>query len=149
MYTNALDEQFGEILKRINPAKRREYAKKVSVALRAHRSNEILANRNADGSDMEPRKSSKKRRQKNKNSKMFQKMGRRRSLRIKANSNFASVGFQNRNKGLASIHHYGRTIRVNQYGTRVKYPERTMIGIGKAEEEIIMNQFYELVEGAF
>lgn len=145
MLTNALDEQFGEVLKRINPAGRRAYAKSVALALRAHRSDEILANRDADGKTMAIRKPQKPhRRQKNKSGKMFKKLGRRSSMNMRANASFASVSFKPKNRKIADNHHQGRSIAVNQY-TRVKYPARTLMGMGKVEQDIIMNQLYDLI----
>lgn len=147
MFTNALNEQFGEILKRVSPAERRKFSRKVAIALRAHRSDEILANRNADGTPMTPRKP--QRRRKNKNMKMFQKLGRKRGLRFRANAGYASVSFQPKNKWVADIHHFGKTVRIGKYRTRVKYPERTLMGLGPEEEKIVFDHLYELINEAF
>lgn len=146
MFTNALNEQFGEILKRVSPAERRKFSRKVAIALRAHRSDEILANRNADGTPMTPRKP--QRRRKNKNMKMFQKLGRRSSMRVRANAGYASVRFQPKNHKIAENHQFGKRVQVNEHA-RVKYPERTLLGMDKQEEKIVFDHLYELISEAF
>lgn len=145
MFTSALDEQFGEILKRISPAERRKFSRQVAIALRAHRSDEILANRDADGRAMVPRKSQKGHRRKK--GKMFQKLGRRRAMRIRANSAYASISFQPKNRRIADNHHFGRVVQVNAY-SRVRYPERTLLALNEPEEKIIKEHLYNLMAEA-
>ena len=148
MFTNALNEKFGSLLKKVSPASRRQYARDVAITLRAHRSDEILANKDAAGKAMVQRKPQKAhRRQKNKSGKMFKKLGRRSNMRVHANANFASVAFQPKNKKIADNHHYGNRVQVNKY-SRVKYPERTLMGMGKKEEQIIFDKLYDLMAEA-
>lgn len=149
MFTNVLNDRFGEILKRVNPAERRKLSRSIAVAVRAERSNEILANKNADGTAMEKRKAQKasRRRSKNKSGKMFKKLGKRSSLRIHANASFAAVSFQHKNRKIAENHQYGRKVQINRY-TKVKYPKRSLLGIGPKEEQIVLDQLMKLMEGA-
>lgn len=147
MHTNVLDDQISLLLKRVNPAARRQFGRGVALALRAHRSDEILANRDVDGKPMEKRKKQKKLRQKNKSGSMFKKLGRRSSMRIRANASFASVGFQHKHRRIAENHQEGKRIQVNQY-TKVKYPVRTLMGATKREEQIILDQLYKFMAEA-
>lgn len=144
MHTNVLDDQINMILKRVNPAQRRQFGRGVALALRAHRSDEILANRDVDGKPMERRKKQKKLRQKNKSGLMFKKLGRRSSMRIMANASFASVGFQHKHRKIAQNHQEGRSVQVNQY-TKVKYPVRTLMGATNKEERIVLDHLYNFM----
>lgn len=148
MFTSALNEQFGAILQKISPASRRQFARDVAISLRAYRSDEILANRDASGNAMALRKPQKThQRQKNKSGKMFKKLGRRSSMRVRANANLASISFLPKNQRIAENHHYGKNVQVNKY-SRVRYPERTLMGIGKKEEQIIFDKLYDLMAEA-
>ncbi|UNM96731.1 phage virion morphogenesis protein [Ignatzschineria rhizosphaerae] len=145
MQTNVLDDQINTMLKRVNPAKRRQFGRGVALALRAYRSNEILANRDVDGKPMERRKKQKTLpRKKNKGGLMFTKMGRRSSMQIRANANFASISFPHKHRKIAQNHQEGRSVQVNQY-TKVKYPVRTLMGATKREERIVLDHLYEFM----
>lgn len=149
MFTNALNEQFGEILKRVSPAERRKFSRSVAIALRAHRSDEILANRDADGFPMTPRKPQKpRRRQKNKSGKMFKKLGRRSSMRIRANATQATISFQPKNRKIAETHQLGKRVQVNPH-TKAKYPARTLLGMNEKEEAIVRDELFKFISEAF
>lgn len=142
----ALERFLGALVQRLAPAARRKLALALGRHLRKVNAARIARNVQPDGSAMEPRKhraDAAKGRVRGK-ARMFRKIGKARSLRIKASPAGVEVGFNNPLiASTAAVHHFGDVGYVGKTRAgrtiRTRYAERRLLGFGPGDAEALQD----------
>ena len=136
------------LLRRMEPAARRQLARKVGQALRRSQAQRIARQQNPDGSRYERRK--KQVRGKSgriKRAAMFVKLRQAKFLRVSANENAIAVGYVGRASRIARIHQEGGVDAVRPGGARVRYAQRVLLGFTQADRDMVRDMLIEHLGG--
>ncbi|MGZ7897230.1 phage virion morphogenesis protein [uncultured Haemophilus sp.] len=135
------------LIANLSPQVRRQLGRKIGQALRKSQSNRIARQQNPDGSAFEPRKPRKefgKKKGRIKRKAMFAKLRTAKHLKIRANGNEVSVGFNGSSAAIAAVHQYGLKGTVNRNkGVKVQYAQRELLGFSDEDVELIENLILE------
>lgn len=135
------------LIANLSPQARRQLGRKIGQALRKSQSNRIARQQNPDGSAFEPRKPRKefgKKKGRIKRKAMFAKLRTAKHLKIRANGNEVSVGFNGSSAAIAAVHQYGLKGTVNRNkGVKVQYAQRELLGFSDEDVELIENLILE------
>lgn len=139
----ALDEWAGVLLSKLEPAARSKLARSLAEKLRRSQQHRVKQQRNPDGSPYAARKprdlKGKKGRIK-RQAKMFQKMPKASYLKAKGDGQSITVGFTGRVARIARVHQYGLKDRAEANASEVKYEQRKVLGLSKADLEMIQDE---------
>ncbi|MGZ7846192.1 phage virion morphogenesis protein [Haemophilus sp. SZY H57] len=135
------------LIANLSPQVRRQLGRKIGQALRKSQSNRIARQQNPDGSAFEPRKPRKefgKKKGRIKRKAMFAKLRTAKHLKIRANGNEVSVGFNGSSAAIAAVHQYGLKGTVNRNkGVKVQYAQRELLGFSNSDLEMIEDLIIE------
>lgn len=135
----ALEAYAADLLASLSPANRSELARRIAQRLRASQQKRIAAQINPDGSAFAPRLPQLRHRKGQLRRQMFSKLRTNRFLKIKATPDAAIVAFTDQVSRIARVHQLGLRDKVNRKtGLEVQYPERQLLGISAADEDLIM-----------
>lgn len=145
----ALDAWLAPLVGQLKPAQRRRLALKVGQLERRRNAQRIAANVDPDGAPMEPRKKRARRAEGKsgrvrRTGKMFPKIARIRSLKVRPSPDGVEIGFVNPLvEHTARVHHFGLDGRVGKTRDgrtiRTRYPERGLLGFGSGDDQEIMD----------
>lgn len=139
----ALETWAAVLLERLEPGERSKLARSIGQELRRSQQKRVIAQENPDGSKYAPRKHrdlrGKQGRVKRKLA-MFKKLRTASYLKVRGDSNGASVGFTGRIARIARVHQYGLKDRAERGAPDVRYEQRELLGLNDAEIEIIRDQ---------
>lgn len=143
----AIEPFIGEVLQSVEPGQRRKLMDKLMRAVRRANAQRIAANVEPDGAKMAPRK-----KRKGKRGKMFRRIGKQSSLRIRVSPDEGELRFANPLvEETAATHHFGLTGFVGRTRTgrviRTKYDARRIIGFGKEQDELLDEVLRHLSDG--
>jgi phage virion morphogenesis protein len=156
-----LHERVGALLASLEPAQQKALIRTVARQLRASQAERIKANRNPDGSVMEPRKprireraggSGQLRARKGsiRRAAMFRKIHRPKYMKAEAGAGAASVSFTGAVSRIARVHQYGLRERVGG-GQPVQYPRRELLGFTENDvrllEEAVIDHLAKNLKG--
>jgi phage virion morphogenesis protein len=134
----AIEPFIGELLDAVAPKQRRRLIEKLMRLARRHNARRIAANVTPDGAAMAPRK----KREGGKRGKMFRRIGKAASLKIRATPDMGELTFANPLvAATAATHHFGLEGFVGRTrGGRVirtKYQARALLGFGAERDEYL------------
>lgn len=139
--TNNLDqlEVFAQgLVEKLSGSARKGLARKIATDLRNSQAKRIADQRNPDGSDFEPRKPQKRRKQGRIKRAMFTKIRLNRYLKASSSEHSAAVEFSSKADRIAQVHQFGLRDRVNRIRTlTVQYPVRQLLGFSDADKNHI------------
>lgn len=127
------------LLQGLTPGNRQKLGRTLAMAIRTDSAKSIRQNIDADGNRMSPRK--KQKRRDAKKGKMFKRLGRANSMRVRASSRNASVDFKKWWK-IAKTNHFGETIKMPN-GANATYPVRTLLGWNPKRMAIVEKRILE------
>lgn len=129
-----LDLAVAGLLANLEPAARRDLARRIAQRLRARNIERIAARQNPDGTAYAPRKPTMRDKRGAIRRAMFVKLRTARWLKVGATPDAAVVAFVDQVQRIAQVHHHGLRDRVNRRGgPEVQYPTRRLIGITAAD----------------
>lgn len=115
------------IIASLQPAERRQLARRIATDLRQANAKQIAAQLNPDGTRFAPRKLRQKKGSLRRS--MFAKLRLAKWLKTEATPSHAVVSFANHVQRIAQVHHYGLRDRVFKNKTMTAdYPERQLLG---------------------
>jgi phage virion morphogenesis protein len=135
------------LISNLEPTAQRTLARTIAQRLRESQSKRIGLQLNPDGSAYEPRKP--QQRLRNKKGKlrrtMFAKLKQPKFLKARSTSTSAVVQFIGQVERIAQVHQQGLRDKVNKRRSNleVKYPERRLLGISIADEEMLRDLVIE------
>lgn len=134
----AIEPFLGEVLETVAPAQRKRLIDKLMRLARRANARRIAANVTPDGGAMAPRK----KRPKGKRGKMFKRIGKDASLKIRATPDMGELTFAKPLiESTAATHHFGLEGFVgrtrNGRVIRTKYQARALLGFGAEREEYL------------
>lgn len=134
----AIEPFLGELLDTVAPAQRKRLIDKLMRLARRANARRIAANVTPDGGAMAPRK----KRPKGKRGKMFKRIGKDASLKIRSTPDMGELTFANPLiESTAATHHFGLEGFVgrtrNGRVIRTKYQARALLGFGAEREEYL------------
>lgn len=134
----AIEPFLGELLDTVAPAQRKRLIDKLMRLARRANARRIAANVTPDGGAMAPRK----KRPKGKRGKMFKRIGKDASLKIRSTPDMGELTFANPLiETTAATHHFGLEGFVgrtrNGRVIRTKYQARALLGFGAEREEYL------------
>lgn len=122
----------------LEPAARRELARRIATTLRSRNQKRIADQVNPDGTAFAPRKPQIRHKPKRIRRQMFARLRTAKYLKATATPNEAIVGFTAAVERIARVHHLGLRDRVNRKtGLEVDYPARQLLGIPPEDEALI------------
>ncbi|WP_054530311.1 phage virion morphogenesis protein [Erythrobacter sp. SG61-1L] len=144
----AIEPFFGELLQAVEPRGRRKLIDRLMRAARRANAQRIATNLEPDGAKMAPRK-----KRKGKRGKMFRRLGKQSSLKIRTSPEEGELRFGSRSvEDTAATHHFGLTGFVGRTRDgrviRTKYDARRVLGFGKEQEELLDEVLRHLTETA-
>lgn len=133
----AIEPFLNEVLATVAPAKRRRLMDKLMRAVRRAQATRIGANVEPEGGKMAPRKP-----REGKRGKMFRRIGKQSSLKIRLTPDEGELQFANRLvEQTAAEHHFGLTGFVGKTRKgrtiRTRYAARRLLGFGKESDELL------------
>lgn len=145
-----LEEWFGRIMAGLSPAERRRAATKLGTALRKSNLARIAANRQEDGSAMEPRKPRRGKKGRLRG-KMYQGLRNRKHWRIDADGNGVEVTPVNAViDRISSVSQFGEVAPVGRTRDgrviRTKYAERRLLGFSEADKQLTLDIVAEMLD---
>lgn len=134
----AIEPFLGEVLETVAPAQRKRLIDKLMRLARRANARRIATNVTPDGGAMAPRK----KRPKGKRGKMFKRIGKDASLKIRATPDMGELTFAKPLiESTAATHHFGLEGFVgrtrNGRVIRTKYQARALLGFGAEREEYL------------
>jgi len=134
----AIEPFLREIMDAVEPRQRKRLADKLMRMARRENAQRIARNVEPEGGPMAPRK----RRTGRKRGKMFKRIGKTSSLRIRTTPDMGELTFANRMvEDTAATHHFGLEGFVGKTRAgrvvRTKYQARQLLGFGREREELI------------
>lgn len=132
-----LNDELTKLLNNVRPSARKRVAKEIALRIRGNRAAQIKKNVDPDFKKFEPRKP--QNRKKAPKGLMFKKLSGKfkRLIFTEYSASEALIGFRGKNVHVLKTHQEGGEGVVNKYGTKVRYPERRLLGIGKTERIIV------------
>ncbi|MEB7500319.1 phage virion morphogenesis protein [Leclercia pneumoniae] len=132
-----VDAWLTALLANLEPAARKRMMRELAQQLRRNQQNNILLQRNPDGTGYEPRRVTARTKKGRIKRKMFSKLCTTKYLKTAANADSASVQFDGQVQRIARVHHYGLRDRVSRNGPDVRYDERRLLGINDEVNALI------------
>ena len=139
----ALEDWAGVLLSKLEPAARSKLARSLAQKLRRSQQQRIKQQRNPDGSPYsarKPRELRGKQGRVKRQAKMFQKLPKASYLKAKGDGQAITVGFTGRVARIARVHQYGLKDRAEANAPEVKYEQRKVLGLSKADLEMIQDE---------
>jgi len=138
----ALESWLDPLLDNLSHAQRRQFFRRIGVALRRRQSDRIKRQENPDGTRYAPRKSStqKKAGRIERRKEMFKKLRQARHLKVAADTNGVAVGYQGKAARVAKIHQYGLLSRVMPGGPLFQYPARRLLGFSDEDRDWLLDE---------
>lgn len=134
----SLEAYAADLIAALEPAARRELARRIATTLRSRNQKRIADQVNPDGTAFEPRKTQLRHKLGRIRRQMFAKLRTAKYLKATANPNEAFVRFIAAVSRIARVHHLGLRDKVNKKtGLEVQYPARQLLGITDDDESII------------
>jgi phage virion morphogenesis protein len=138
----ALDEWMAPLLAAATERQRRDIAREIGKELRRSQAARIAAQKNADGTEYQPRKqppTNTRARQKAGSIRraMFAKLRTNKHLKVFVDDEGVAVGFLNRTARIARVHQEGLPDLVEPDGPTYRYPARQLLGFTEADRELI------------
>ncbi|HHF6601659.1 TPA: phage virion morphogenesis protein [Haemophilus influenzae] len=135
------------LIANLSPQARRQLGRKIGQALRKSQSNRIARQQNPDGTAFEPRKPRKefgKKKGRIKRKAMFAKLRTAKHLKIRANGNEVSIGFNGSSAAIAAVHQYGLSSSPSKNKDfKVQYAQRELLGFSDSDLEMVENLIIE------
>lgn len=140
----ALENWAGALLNKFSAGERRKLATVIARDLRRSQQKRIKQQKNPDGSDFEARKPRELRNKKGSvRREMFAKINSAKYLKVKGDTNGATVQFIGRVQRIARVHQQGLYDRVdNKMGAKspiAKYPKRQLLGFSREDRDRIQD----------
>lgn len=132
-----VDACLAALLSRLEPAARKKMLREVARDVRRIQQANITAQRSPDGTAWEPRRVSARSKKGRIRRGMFAKLKTTKYLKAQASADAAEVVFVPRVQRMARVHHYGLRDKVNRQGKKIKYSERTLLGVNEEVEASI------------
>lgn len=145
-----LEDWAGTLLRRLEPARRREVARTLARDLRRSQRDRIAAQRNPDGSAFAPRKPRKDLRSKAgriKRRAMFAKLRTAKFMKARGTPDAAVVEFTGRVARIARVHQHGLVDRVEPGGPEVRYARRQLLGFTSADRIMVRDRLIDMLSG--
>lgn len=147
-----LEEWAGALIAKLQPAQRRQLARKVANDLRREHARLIAQQVAPDSTPYPARKNRKELRGKagrikRQKAAMFGKLRTNTYLQIRADADQASVGFFGKVARIARVHHEGLPDRVAPRGPHYKYPARPLLGFNVTDETLLRERLLQYLVG--
>lgn len=123
-----VDEWLAALLANLEPAARQRMMRELAQELRRNQQQNIMLQRNPDGSGYEPRKVTARTKKGRIKRQMFSKLRTAKYLKTASSAESASVQFEGNVQRIARVHHYGLRERIIRKGPKVKYSTRKLLG---------------------
>lgn len=135
------------LLRKMDPAQRRNLMKTISRDLRKENQQRMKAQQNPDGQNWEPRKPRKLRSKRGQVRKkaMFTKLRTAKYLKIRTSPDSAGLAFSGPVGRIAAIHHYGLRAKIDKDGPVYDYPARELLGFSRSDLDRIAERVLEHV----
>lgn len=135
----------------LSPSKRRHLFRDIAREVRKSNQRRITQQESPTGTKWAPRKHPPKKHGKiQQKKKMMLGLRKARLMRIKAQTDGASIGYEGRNARIAAVHQFGGMDFVTKDGPKVRYPIRALLGLNdqdrNAIQDIILNHLTNPME---
>jgi phage virion morphogenesis protein len=139
---SAIEPFLGELIEAVKPAQRKRLVEKLMQLSRRANAQRIAANETPDRGAMAPRKKREACRAETKRGRMFKRIGKTSSLKIRASPYEGELRFDNSLvEATAAVHHYGQEGFVGRSRrgkvVRTKYQARALLGFGREQEQFL------------
>lgn len=142
----ALETWAAVLLERLEPGERSKLARSIGQGLRRSQQKRVMAQENPDGSKFSPRKQRNLRGKQGRikrNLAMFKKLRTASYLKVRGDSNAATIGFTGRIARIARVHQYGLKDRAERDAPDVRYEQREVLGFTEADLDLIRDKILE------
>lgn len=136
----ALNDWAAPLLTALSRTQVRQLARKLGQELRRSQSARIARQREPDGTPYTPRKPQRRIKPPSgriRKQLMFSKLRMARHLKVIPTSDGVDVGFVGRDGTIATVHQLGLVDAVTPSGPRVRYPQRTLLGLTPEDRKMI------------
>lgn len=134
----ALEAYAADLIAQLEPAARRELARRIASTLRSRNQKRIAAQVNPDGTAFEPRKPQLRHKKGSIRRQMFSRLRLAKYMKAAGTPNEAIVTFTDTVARIARVHHLGLRDKVNRKtGLEIQYPARQLLGIPPEDEALI------------
>lgn len=130
------------LLAKLQPAERRQLARKVATALRRSQQRRIARQQNPDGTAYAPRRAQ-SRQGRIKRKAMFVKLRQVKFMKASSDPGGVSVGFMGRVSRIARVHQLGLNDQASPGGADVNYQRRELLGFSSADLELTESMLLE------
>lgn len=147
----AFDARVAGLLSALEPAARRDLARRIARDLRASQVQRIAAQQNPDGTAYAPRKPQLKLRHQRgglRRRAMFAKLRTAKWLKAESTPASAVITFAGQVQRIANVHQHGLRDRVSRRGPEVDYPARALLGLTDPEIDAISSAVIDHLAGA-
>ena len=136
--TQALEAYAADLIATLEPAARRDLARRIATTLRSRNQKRIAAQVNPDGTAYEPRKPQLRHKKGGLRRQMFSRLRLAKYMKATGTPNEAIVAFSETVARIAKVHHHGLRDKVNRKtGLEAQYPARQLLGIPPDDEALI------------
>ena len=145
---DALEDWAGVLLSKLEPAARSKLARSLAQKLRRSQQQRVKQQHNPDGSAYaarKPRELRGKQGRIKRLAKMFQKMPRASYLKAQGDGQSITVGFTGRVARIARVHQFGLKDRAEANAPAVRYDQREVLGLTKADLESIRDELLRTI----
>ncbi len=134
------EDKLAGLIAALSPAGRRRMTADIAKKLRQRQQQRIKSQKAPDGSPFAPRKRQPVRAKKGRiKREMFAKLRTNRFMKATGNDRAAVVEFTGKVQRIARVHQYGLRDKPGHYSNYIKYQKRQLLGLSKAEQDIINN----------
>ncbi len=134
------EDKLAGLIAALSPAGRRRMTADIAKKLRQRQQQRIKSQKAPDGSPFAPRKRQPVRAKKGRiKREMFAKLRTNRFMKATGNDRAAVVEFTGKVQRIARVHQYGLRDKPGRYSNYIKYQKRQLLGLSKAEQDIINN----------
>ncbi|HHS9669353.1 TPA: phage virion morphogenesis protein [Klebsiella michiganensis] len=134
------EDKLAGLIAALSPAGRRRMTADIAKKLRQRQQQRIKSQKAPDGSPFAPRKRQPVRAKKGRiKREMFAKLRTNRFMKATGNDRAAVVEFTGKVQRIARVHQYGLRDNPGRYSNYIKYQKRQLLGLSKAEQDIINN----------
>lgn len=133
-----VNDRLEALISSLSAPARKEMARSIGRKLRASQQQNIKRQQAPDGTPFKPRKAQPVRSKKGRiKREMFAKLRTANYMKMQASASEAVIEFTGNVQRMARVHHYGLRDRPSRKGKEVQYEARPLLGINKAEMEMI------------
>lgn len=131
----------------LSPKEQKALYRKLALALRKQNQKRLSKQQNPDGTKWQPRKkridrgSERKEGKVAKQKKMMLGLRKAKHMKVQANRDGATVGYEGRIAEIARVHHYGLSEHSKWNNSTIRYPERELLGITENNKKMLINKF--------